>query len=286
MSYFRRLRQQSGLAVLDAAAPGAIEDRRVPDDAIDLEVEDVVELRSADAAPAASVRPVPDVAPMPGEPRPGVPPLTMPLRTRIAASGLSREQPQPEAPAAAREPVAPKAPNAARESDRTVQPLQQETVLRQVFQWLAAPPAAPLDDAPSRDGLAQERPALEERRAPTDPGPAPAAVTVPARPSARPASRPSSSARMPEDSIDLDVLEPPRAPVVRRRPDGAPPRIEEPSRESAVEESLTISIGSIAVRVEAPPAAPPLVARPAAPAAPSRSPKRTSSRLARHYLHS
>jgi hypothetical protein len=56
----------------------------------------------------------------------------------------------------------------------------------------------------------------------------------------------------------------------------APPR-------DSVEEAITVSIGAINVRVDAP-AAPAVSLRPAAAAKPGREARRPGSRLARHYL--
>jgi hypothetical protein len=164
------------------------------------------------------------------------------------------------------------------------QPTAQKT-LRHVFEWIAA--TRPPPDRGVRDAVQLSSARHDDTTAhPVTPF-VEEAVSMPARPvPASPGSpdvRPPVVAIKPEET-EIEVLEPSferrsRAPVDARP---SPERAADPA---SVEETLTVSIGPIHLRVEA--AAPPPVTapRPVSPAPhPRQERSQPRSRLARHYL--
>jgi hypothetical protein len=282
VSYLARLRAQTALVVSPGEAPRAVEDRLGAEDVPGgVELTEVVETQVMEAVSPAALRPVADA---PGE---RVPPVSRVFDTPVRPLDAPRvteppsASPTPGRPAPALSAAA--APESRDHSGVTIDEvaISRETTLRHVFEWLAqTPPAGP--DAPAVDVVAPP--------ASTPPmTPAPPVRTIAVQPPA--ASRPEPDPAVPRpappaiESIALDTFAPPERPP---RPRAAEAVLAvEPSQEPyGIEETLTVSIGAINVRIESPAAAPaPLNIRPAAPAAPpTRETRRAAGRLARHYL--
>jgi hypothetical protein len=298
VSYLARLREQSGLTVLGAEAPRREAPRDAPlvaprAEAGDLHVAEVLDVPApVSALPARPTDGQAAERPRVVEALPA--PETVVIETRRADDRVA-DAVRPahdgtwEPPAAvrdrmvpSREPAAPPVevvrPRATNASDL---PLLRETTLRHVFEWLSAPPA-PVDEhdaAPphSPEALASppaERAPVAAVRSVAPPAPTPEAthaVRTPPRPG--PPSRPQSH--------EVEIADGERERPAARSPRGAHALDAGVPVRDAVEETITVSIGAINVRVDAP--APAVTPRPAA-AKPARAGRRPPSRLARHYL--
>ena len=281
MSYFSRLRQQSGLVFRDdSVAPAPVTRGDGPAVFDELDVITLVEpapdpgvttSRAETKVVAASVQ---SAAPAPA----GAPRASTPALPAASAVGLERQTPPTAAPAPRVVQAAPVAAGASQKGE--VQPSVQ-TTLHHVFEWIAAapPPDATVGVPPPPAPVAREETPWRDV--------APAVETIGMPP---PVSRPSNApeVRRPAESsrtevTAVEVLEPaherqPRAPVnTRSSPERAVPTAD-------VEEVLTVSIGAIHLRVEAPAPAVATAPRPAAPASPRQERSKPRSRLARHYL--
>ena len=283
MSYFSRLRRQSGLTFREDRVPVHRDSAGEAPAAIDeVEVVTLVDPARAGGATSALTSPVaaaPAVQPAPKPPDPataGAPPPAE-IRDRHAGQSGAPEIPAPQA-----------LPAVVAIGDPTGTPASQPPVpktLRQVFEWIAAAPPPP--DRDVSDALQLSSAGQEDKTAhPVAPSVG-ETVAMPARPV--PASPRSPDVRPPVRAIkpeqtEIEVLEPlferkPRAPA------DVPPSPERASAPASVEETLTVSIGAIHLRVEAA-APPPVTAQRPVPPAPHPRQERSQprSRLARHYL--
>lgn len=283
--YFTRLARQSGLVPNPAAATVAAE--AVATDLVELHEE-------RESPPVAAPAPIPtaDHEVSVGEPRVASPPrrVVPPGETSsIAASSEARgaastAQTQPEAPRLQQPAAAEPMSSTPAQHSQSAQALHLEAV-QQVVEWIAA---APQPSPPERHDVRESLPATAVTRQPAravaepvartavQPVAAAGAAVVPESP-----SRSTTASSEPHAVAERVVFEAPARPDAEpARTTQPPPHAEEPSGES-----LSVSIGSIQVTVEAPPQP---VAREPAPAphvaAPAPAPAPASSRLARHYL--
>jgi hypothetical protein len=286
VSYFARLRQQSGLTVLETDAA------RVPhgradgaDVAAALDVIEMVEAPPRAEADLASSRLASLERPMQDQP---VPVSTQPLASAPPLTPPDRASRQDRSGIVTRPPAA-----APRDAEARLAPPQDEesmpsrdVTLRHVFQWLARAPSN--ESAPAIDATVETVP-TRKRRADVPPARAIAAAPAPEPVSESPRQAPpvpaAPAASTPIGPVDVEVLEPERVRPPRRSDvttPSAPARAADPQ----VEETLTVSIGAINVRVEGPPPSPVTVSRtPATPSPRVREQQRPASRLSRHYLH-
>ena len=291
MSYLTRLREQSGLTIVNgpvAKDPDLSPPIDLAADATEpIEVVDTREVMS-DSSPTAI-----DVVSLPPAPaaRMAATPRThqhdpeaksyalkaQPDDGSVARRSPSAEETSPVRPAAGEDANL----ESARRSDSTsTAPLSREATLRHVFEWLAAP-------AQPESGDDVVTPRSESVRGTPVPPPLRMQADVPSRPSSLPA-RDRALPASPIDMTNEDVVE--LSDVARRSQPLSPARASEPARRpepagrEQVEEILTVSIGAIHMRVEAQEASPVVAARTADPARPVRPDRRERSRLPRHYL--
>ena len=295
--YFQRLIDQSGLVAPPSAPPAAAPAAATPD--VTGAGADVVELhdeRIAPAPPSPQAHPPPS-APAPRsaspaaatpEPIPLIPPADrtpeniLPVADFVVTPPPSGEPPVTR-PSAAPTPVTPVIGDSPFPPEIAQSQLPPE-ILQAIMKWIAAGPSP--SDAPA--GASPPPPPEAFAEASVAP-PAPAAPFAPPSTPA-PATIPERVIQIVEEHVALDAapLAPPPAsvPVLAHGDERPPPGA------SRAESPVRVSIGSIQVHVEAPPAASP----PAPPAArtvraagavptPAFSPRSTGlSRLRRYYI--
>ena len=285
MSYITRLREQSGLAIVNEAVakrpnvsvPAAVS----VSPAIELvEVDETREVASEGMPPAVDIV--------------SLSPASAPRGKAESAHGRYVEPvadlagPRPDSGETARS--APRAPNVGETSsappsegaDLTssrqaepseTAPLSRDATLRHVFEWLAKPgspaerEAAPASRTEPVRGTPVS-PASIETVATSTPAPVPASARE------RPA--------LPIDTHHQDLVE--LSNESRRLPAATASPASESAIEERVEEILTVSIGAIHMRVETQATAPVVAARPADRDRTPRPERRERSRLPRHYL--
>jgi hypothetical protein len=281
VSYFTRLREQSGLAIVnepvakdpdlsppivdlaaDATELMEVVDTREVTSESSPTATDIVSLPPAPAGMAATSttrRHDPEAKGQPSKPGPDDGSVTR----RSASAEETSQRPGEDSNLA----------STRRSDSASAAPLSREATLRHVFEWLAAP-AQP----ESREDVVTPR---SESGRGTLVHPPPAMQTgAPSRSS----SLPVRDRELPAPSIDMtneDVVELSDSP---RRAALSPARASEPASREQVAEILTVSIGAIHMRVEAQATAPVVAARTADPARPVRPERRERSRLPRHYL--
>jgi hypothetical protein len=297
VSYLARLREQSGLTVLGAEAPHREAPREAPllaprAEAGDLHVAEVLDV----AAPVSALPARQTIGPAAERPRvvetlPAQETVVIEPRRaddRMADAGRPAHDGALASPASVRDPRVPSRAPAAPPLDVVGPPAtntpdlpqSRETTLRHVFEWLSAPPA-PVDE--HNAAPPQNPEPWASHSADRVPAAAVRSVALPAStPEATPALR--MPARQgppsPPQSQEVEIVDGGRERPATRSPRGVPDA-GVPVRD-AVEEAITVSIGAINVRVDAP--APAVTPRPAAAARPAREVRRPRSRLARHYL--
>jgi hypothetical protein len=300
VSYFARLREQSRLTVLSAEAPRQDTPREAawadpPGHQGDLHLADVVEVPAPVAAAAAAppdaraAEPPRPATPSPRQDRPA--PERRHESDRVADADRAGHHQVPASSAAARDETRPPRDTSAphveparaggtREPELTP---SRDATLRHVFEWLSAPPV-PVDE--HQAGALQGVDAPASRHADSTPVAAIRSVAVSApraeatrtlttRPRPHPARRPESD--------DVEIVDHGSDRRVQRNARDVPAMEAAAPPRDSVEEAITVSIGAINVRVDAP-VAPAVSLRPAAAAKPGREARRPGSRLARHYL--
>jgi hypothetical protein len=287
VSYFTRLREQSGLAIVNGpvATKPEVPPQMVGSPPGAEELTEVVETREvgSEIDPTAA-----DIV--------SLPPAVMPLdvddttRRQDPASMANRQSDRRDLVAADRSVSSPALNaeivgarrnegadlQASRESEPSgAAPLSREATLRHVFEWLAAPVPPPQ----SRERAVAAREESVRRASVLSPSAIEmvATSTTPEQQSARD----RGVATVAIDATRADVVE--LADEPRRSRPATEARQTESTQEQ-VEEILTVSIGAIHMRVEAPPAAPVVAARSVDPVRPARPEGRQRSRLPRHYL--
>ena len=286
MSYITRLREQSGLAIVNEAVakrpnvsvPAAVS----ASPAIELvEVDETREVASEGMPPAVEIVSLSPASAPRGKAdsahRQYVEPLTDLAGPRHDSGETARSAPR--APNVGETSSAPPSEGADLTSSRQAEPsetapLSRDATLRHVFEWLAKPGSpAEREAAPaSRTEPVRGTPVSStsiETVATSTPAPVPA--------SARERARPASIDRHHEDLVELSNES-------RRSPEATASPASEAAIEERVEEILTVSIGAIHMQVEAQGTAPVVATRPADRDRPPRPERRERSRLPRHYL--
>jgi len=286
--YFTRLARQSGLVPNPAAKlPGAA---TVAADAVATDLVELHEERESPPVAAPASIPAADHEVSVGEPSVASPPrrVVPPEETSTIAAlseargAASTAQTQPEAPRLQQRATAEPSSSTPAQHAQSAQGLHLEAV-QQVVEWIAA---APQPSPPERYDVRESLPATAVTRQPAravadpvvrtavQPDAAAAVAVVPESP-----SRSTTAPSEPHAVAERVVFEAPARRVAEpARTTQWPPHAEEPSGES-----LSVSIGSIQVTVEAPPQ--PVAPAPApAPHTAAPAPAPASSRLARHYL--
>jgi hypothetical protein len=299
-AYFQRLIQQSGLRVQEPlAAPASTAGVGAPSPAAGLaSASDLLEIheeRTVEATPAAptpaSPRALPPLPVVSATTQPAgpfaanaTPPSSAPaeivIGQRIEASSTSvvpvaapPQTPAPLPPAPRSEPAPPVVPPAEKFVPQDGVPAE---VMQAIMRWIAA--------GQSGTATPPEKPAATEPREA-------AAVVVPTPPASSAENRPTAAPAIPERVIEIveehfaPTPPPPALALAASVPPSHPVRPAAPPAFTPAE-PVHVSIGSINVRIEAPPSAPVPIRPPRAEPAPASAPGRTShfSKLRRYYL--